>query len=111
MENISLEKLNEFYEETLSYVGLFVLDENDDEIDALIFEDFDCSVWTFLDIETLRPLYENNFISYEKMQESQKLKELYISIHNSAERDISQIKRSPKWLELFLLADKIKSMK
>jgi hypothetical protein len=103
-------ELMKFYLDTLSRCGLSVLDMDDEDIAYNIFEEFDIGAVTFLHENTLTELLNANLISKDVFDKSLMLRRKFFNLQNSDLRTIKAIKHNNKWIELFKLADEIKSM-
>lgn len=111
MEQIAPEALFELYRDTLDKCGFFLLNENDDVIGYKIFEDFDIGIHSFFHPESLKILLNNGFISMEKMIKSLQLREKVIEIQNLGEWELTSVRKSIRWKEVMMLADKLKTIK
>ncbi|CAM4428531.1 hypothetical protein L1N85_26795 [Paenibacillus alkaliterrae] len=74
IENISIEKLNELYVDTIRKCGMYLLSSDDWVIEYNIFEEFDTGVVSFLHSDSLQKLNDAALINDEIMHKSSTLR-------------------------------------
>lgn len=109
MEQITEQKLLEFYNDTLDKCGTFLLDEDDETIEYNVYEEFDIGVHSFFHKDSLQRLYDSGLISADKLKESTMLYNKVIDLQNTDEWDFEYFKTSEKWKEIMQLSDRIKA--
>lgn len=109
MEQITEQKLLEFYNDTLDKCGTFLLDEDDETIEYNIYEDFDIGIHSFFHIDSLQRLYDSGLISADKLNESISLYNKVINLQNTDEWSFDHFRTSVSWKEIMKLCDKIKA--
>jgi hypothetical protein len=110
VDEITVKKLMEFYLDTLTKSGLYLLNEDDDVIEYNIFEEFDIGVVSFFHIDNLKKLESSGLISKEVMDKSYKLREKVINLQQSEKWNIEGVRCAKEWREILELSDEIKSM-
>lgn len=110
METISIQELNELYNDTLQKANSNLLLQDDEWIEGELFEDFDVDVHSFLHENTLERLYKANFLNKEIKDLSFQLRAKAIELLQK-ERTAEFVRKSNEWRELFELADKIIKLK
>lgn len=109
MEQITEQKLLEFYNDTLDKCGTFLLDEDDETIEYNIYEEFDIGIHSFFHIDSLQRLYNSGLISADKLNESILLRNKVIELQSTVEWNFEHFKTSKNWKEIMKLSDKIKA--
>lgn len=110
MKKIDVQKLFEYYNDTLNKCGSFVLEMGDDEIAYNVFEEFDIGIHSFFYIDNLEILFNEGYISFLKKDKSLKLREKVIQLQDSDNWNMIDLKTSKKWLEIFHLCDELKEI-
>ncbi|KRE64164.1 hypothetical protein [Paenibacillus sp. Soil750] len=110
MENISIEKLNELYVETIKKCGTYLISSDDSVIGYNIFEEFDIGATSFLHIDNLQRLVEAGLISDEIMRKSSTLRIKVLALQQSDEWNINAVRHSSQWMKILELSDEINSM-
>ena len=111
MEKEELNKLFDFYTDTLNKCGIYLLNEDDETIEYNIFEEFDIGVVSALFPENTEQLCKAGLISENKKIKSQELRDKVMKLQNTEEWTIISVKNSAKWRDILLLSDEIKSIK
>ncbi len=109
MEQITEQKLLEFYNDTLDKCGTFLLDEDDETIEYNIYEDFDIGIHSFFHIASLQRLYDSGLISVDKLNESILLHNKVVDLQETDEWNFEYFRTSESWKEVMKLCDKIKA--
>jgi hypothetical protein len=110
MNDISANRLFEFYNETLDGCGVYLLNQDAETIGYNIFEVFDIGVISFLHKKSVVRLHEAGLISTLKMMKSLKLRELVFSIRDTEDWDLQKVNKSQRWFEIMKLSDEIKNL-
>lgn len=100
----------DYFNETFNCFGTFLLKQNDNDIEYLVFEEFITYVVSFLHKETLNPLLEAGLINKNVYDLSSKLREEVIKLDCGSLWNIESVKTSKTWYDLMVLSDTIKSM-
>jgi hypothetical protein len=111
MQNISLNKLFDLYNDTLCKCGIYLLNEEDEIINYNIFEEFDIGVISFLQEDSLQKLLDGKLINQLEFVNSLKLRYMVLNLQNSNEWNIKSLRTSTNWFKVMVLADKIKRFK
>ncbi len=107
MEETTLRERFELYNDTINKCGTYLLTTDDETIEYIIYEEFDIGIHSFLHIDNLKILFENGLISKGKMNKSLELREKVIQLQSSGEWGIEYLRKSKKWMEVFLLCDEL----
>lgn len=99
----------EMFKEVFDYVGSFVLEKDDDELQTIIFEDYDFYYPNLADFR-LNILYDSHYITDEMRHKAQEMRAFSEKMLNgNLRRSASVIRKSPEWRQIFLFADEIKA--
>ncbi len=109
MEIITPEMLMELFLDTLNRCGLFLLNEDDEEIGYSIFEEFDIGVISFLHDDSLSRLRNCGFINDEILRKSQELRRMVRELDGSDIWNVNSVRQSQQWFEIMELSDHIKN--
>lgn len=107
MEVMELNELYAIFCSAMSHCGTFLLNCNDEEIDYNIFEEFDGDCVSFLSDISLNSLLAGNYITKEIYNSAVELARLFRALESTSLWNTKAIKTNEKWLQVFLLADKI----
>ena len=107
---ISINKLMEFYVDTLEKCGENLLEMSDEDIKYNIFEEFDVGAISFLHDNTLSKLKEANLITEEISQKSSVLRSKFLLLQNTDLWNVVSVRNSENWNEILKLSDEIKSL-
>ncbi|CAM3610868.1 hypothetical protein PALU110988_30325 [Paenibacillus lupini] len=110
MMTITLEKLYEFYINTMKSCGTYLLSSNDSVIGYNIFEQFDIGAVSFLHRDNLQKLFEAGLINDEVMNKSLILRSEFLELQQSDEWNINAVRYSSVWRQILKLADEINSL-
>jgi len=110
MDNITIEKLNELFIDTLEKCSSRILQKDDDEIEYDLFEEFDIGMRSFLHEESLNRLLSENYINKEIMILSKKLRETALAIDED-KWNLEEAKTTKEWADIFYLSDRILEIK
>jgi hypothetical protein len=109
VKRISIDELMEWYEDTLQKIGMFLLDElNDEIIGYYIFEEVDIGLISFFYHDNLVRLHEAGYINEVIMEKSRVLRQKFIVIQDSEQWNVASVKTSIEWRNILMLADEIK---
>lgn len=108
--NISIDKLMDFYMDTLQKCGVYLLDMEDEDIEYNIFEEFDINVVSFLHQNTLSKLKDENLISEQIVEKSIELREKYLAMQNAETCNVESVRNNKEWRSILELSDNIKSL-
>ncbi|OPX42929.1 hypothetical protein CLHUN_32530 [Ruminiclostridium hungatei] len=108
--NISIDKLMDFYMDTLQKCGVYLLDMEDEDIEYNIFEEFDINVVSFLHQNTLSKLKDANLISEQIVEKSIELREKYLAMQNTEACNVESVRNNKEWRNILELSDNIKSL-
>jgi hypothetical protein len=107
---ISINKLMEFYVDTLEKCGTNLLKMSDEDIEYNIFEEFDVGAISFLHDDTLAKLKGANLLTEEISQKSSLLRNKFLLLQNTDLWNVDSVKISKNWSEILKLSDEIKSL-
>ncbi|MDQ2087479.1 hypothetical protein RBH29_13690 [Herbivorax sp. ANBcel31] len=107
---ISVEKLMEFYVDTLQKCGTNLLEMSDEDIEYNIFEEFDVGAISFLHDDTLSKLKKANLITEEISHKSSVLRSKFMFLQNTDLWNVSSVRNNKSWDEILKLSDEIKSL-
>lgn len=112
MDRMPVEEMYEWFLETFTNFGTFLLELDDEEVGWRVFEEFDTDAITVLYIDNLKYLLDNKKIDEKILDACLELREKYMLYENinSGISSVHDIKTNPKWRELLELADRIKAM-
>ena len=112
MDRMPVEEMYEWFLETFTNFGTFLLELDDEEVGCLVFEEFVSSAITFLYKDNLKYLLDNKKIDEKILDACLELREKFLLYEdgNSDIRSVHDVKTNPKWRELLELADRIKAM-
>ena len=110
MQLISYAQSYEFFLETLGHCGMFLLNEETENIEWHMFEEFDSESATFLHEHTLDRLLDSGYITAEVYPLCQLLRKKFRDLEETSLWNAEAIKSTPEWYEVLSLADKIKGL-
>ncbi len=100
----------ELYLDTIDKCGMFLLNSDDEVIEYNIFEEFDIGVNTFLHIDNLIRLKNEQLINEKVLEKSCLVRELVIKLQNGDKWNVNAVKYSDEWREILELTDEIKAL-
>lgn len=100
----------EYYVHTLNNLGLFLRECDTNEIEYLVFEEFDSDRVSFLHENTLNALLRAGLITNEIFELSLELAQRFRRLENTPYWNAHSVQTEDAWAELLALADKIKAM-
>lgn len=97
---------------TLNHCGTFLLELGDEDIEYCLFEEFSIDCTSFLHSKSLEALLANGMINNEIVDKCLMLREMYLSIEQKHPEmmNVESARKDEKWLDIFSLADNIRSM-
>jgi hypothetical protein len=110
MSEISLQKLNDLFVDTLQRATVKLLAQEDEEIEYELFEEFDAGIHSFLHENSLQKLEEAGFIDKEIKILSLELREKAIRLLEN-KREVEKIRFDTDWRQVLELSDKIRNLK
>ena len=109
MNEFTQDEIFDWFKSIFSYCGTFLLKMNDEDIMYYLFEELDSDATSCLHINTLQNLKNNGYIDEQTLLLCQTLREQYMELNAQKPWSVEEIRRDEKWLELFHLADAIKT--
>ncbi|OCA72293.1 hypothetical protein BBI01_09150 [Chryseobacterium artocarpi] len=103
-------KLYDYFLDTLSHCGTFILDSNKEDIEYQIFEEFDIGIISFLHENSLKQLLDSKFITFDVYNKCLLLRKQVLELQELDLWKIDLIKTNEKWRDVILLCDEIKDM-
>ena len=107
-KKIDTDTLYEYFKDTLSHCGLFLLGLPDEDIAWHLFEEFDTDSISFLHENTLNQLYETGKITADAVDMALALAHKFRKLEGTALWNIPCVRTDPLWMEIFILSDSIK---
>lgn len=104
---MEIKKLYDYFLDTLSHCGSFILSSNYDTINYEIFEEFDIGVITFLHKDSLNQLFDAEMITLDVYNKCYILREKVLELQNLGLWKIDLVKSNEKWREVIILCDEI----
>lgn len=103
-------KLYDYFLDTLSHCGIFILVSNKEDIEYQIFEEFDIGIISFLHENSLKQLLDSKFITFDVYNKCLLLRKKVLELQELDLWKIDLIKTNEKWRDVILLCDEIKDM-
>lgn len=110
MKQIDKKEQYKLFVNTLNECGEFLLHKKPQDIEYLLFEEFDGDCVSFLSKELLQSLLDSNMINKEIFDKSLTLAEKFRSLEGSEIWNTSAVISAPEWRDIFTLSDKIKNL-
>ncbi|HBI6856633.1 hypothetical protein [Listeria seeligeri] len=108
MKKLTLGEKFDWFIDTLEKSGMFILELPNEEIETFIFEDLIVGVTSFFSKNNLNELKANGFINDDIEKNAYLLREKVLIIDNTDLWNISSLRNSSEWLDIFKLADELK---
>lgn len=105
-----MQKLYDYFLDTLSHCGSFILDSNEKYIQYEIFEEFDIGVISFLHENSLKQLLDSKLITFDIYNKCLLLRKKILKLQELGLWKIDLIKTNEKWKEVIMLCDEVKNM-
>lgn len=109
MRTIAPKELYEYFIETFDFFGTHILSKSDEEVEYLIFEEFDSNVISFLHYNSLDVLLKHNYIDNDIYKLCLQFREQSMKLINEKLWNVNEVKTNYQWLELMKFADLIKT--
>lgn len=109
MKELTTEEKYEYFEETFNKFNTTLVNQSDDDIEYIIFEDIIDSVVSFLHPIVIDKLLDEKYINKEVYDLSCDFRKQFLELEEKTLANATEIKGSHEWLELMKLADVIKS--
>ena len=103
-----IQRMYEFFKDTLDHCGRFLLDLSDEDIEYYIFEEFDCDAVSFLHEKNLNLIRLSGRITQEIVDMSLELSRKFRSLEGTELWNVRAVRDSEKWLKVLELSDRIK---
>ena len=110
MNAITAKEQYEFFLDALNSCGTFLLQCPKEEIEYLLFEEFNTARISFLHENTLSALQRAGFINEEILQKSLKLAAMFAAMEDTPLWNVESVLSEKAWHEIFALADEIKEL-
>ncbi len=95
--------------DTLEKSGMFILKLSNEEIETFIFEDLIVGVTSFFSKNNLIELKENGLIDENIEEQAALFREKVLNLDNTSLWNISSVRQSSEWLDVFKLSDDMKN--
>jgi hypothetical protein len=109
MDEISVDRLYEFYLDTVGRCGSYLRQESEEEIGYQLFEEFDVGAWSFFHEDSLHRLRQAGYIDDEMVAISKEIRQRWCALDQKKPWNIGEIKTKKEWQELFELCDRLRS--
>ena len=110
MKRLTVFEQFEYYVHALNNLGLFLRKSDINEIEYLVFEEFDSDCVSFLHENTLNALLRAGLITNEIFELSLELAQRFRRLENTPYWNARSVQTEDAWAEILALADKIKAM-
>ena len=109
MEIVIILEQYEYFEETFIKFNTSLLEQSDDDIEYIIFEDIIENVVSFLHQIVIDKLLEEKYINQEVYDLTCGFRKQFLELEEKSLRSATEVRKSKEWLDLMKLADEIKS--
>ncbi|EFI83067.1 Uncharacterised protein [Listeria grayi] len=109
MEKLTLGGKFDWFMDTLEKSGMFILKLSNEEIETFIFEDLIVGVTSFFSKNNLIELKENGLIDENIEEQAALFREKVLNLDNTSLWNISSVRQSSEWLDVFKLSDDMKN--
>lgn len=110
MKRLTVFEQFEYYVHALNNLGLFLRKSDINEIEYLVFEEFDSDCVSFLHENTLNALLRAGLITNEIFELSLELAQRFRRLENTPYWNARSVQTEDAWAEILALADKIKTV-
>lgn len=101
-----IEKIHEIFD----YIGLHILDYDDEELECIIYEDYDCVISGFPNFQ-LEILLDSGYITEDIKHKVTEMRDLSEKMFGKGiERSATFVRNSPEWRRIIVLADQIRTL-
>lgn len=109
MKELTTKEQYEYFEETFNKFNITLLNQTDDDIEYIIFEDIINNVVSFLHTIVIDKLLDEKYINKEVYDLCCYFRKLFLELEENTSGGVTEIRKSKEWLDLMKLADLIKS--
>ena len=109
MKELKTKEQYEYFEETFNKFNTTLLNQSDDDIEYIIFEDIIDNVVSFLHTIVIDRLLEEKYINKEVYDLCCYFRKQFLELEEKSLRSATEVRESKDWLDLVKLADEIKS--
>lgn len=109
MKELTTKEQYEYFEETFNKFNTTILNQTDDDIEYIIFEDIIDNVISFLHTMVIDKLFDEKYINKEVYDLCCYFRKQFLELEEKSLRSATEVRKSKEWLELMQLADEIKS--
>ena len=109
MKELTTKEQYEYFKDTFNKFNTTILNQTDDDIEYIIFEDIIVNVISFLHTIVIDKLLEEKYINKEVYDLCCDFRKQFIELEEKSLRSATEVRKSKEWLELMQLADEIKS--
>lgn len=109
MKELTTKKQYEYFKETFYKFNTTLLNQSDDDIEYIIFEDIIDNVVSFLHPIVIDKLLEEKYINSEVYDLCYDFRKQFLELEENTSGGVTEVRESKEWLDLMKLADLIKS--
>ena len=109
MKELTTEEQYEYFEETFNKFNTTLLNQTDDDIEYVIFEDIIDNVISFFHPIVIDKLLEEKYINKEVYDLCCDFRKQFLELEEKTSVGVTEVRESKDWLDLMKLADEIKS--
>ena len=109
MKELTTKEQYEYFKETFYKFNTTLLNQTDDDIEYIIFEDIIDNVVSFLHTIVIDKLLDEKYINKEVYDLCCYFRKLFLELEEKSLRSATEVRESKNWLDLMKLADEIKS--
>ena len=109
MKELTTEEQYEYFEETFNKFNTTLLNQTDDDIEYVIFEDIIDNVVSFFHPIVIDKLLEEKYINKEVYDLCCDFRKQFLELEEKTSGGVTEVRESKDWLDLMKLADEIKS--
>lgn len=110
MKELTLSHRYDFFKDTLSHLGTFLLTDTQEEIEYRVFEEFDSDSTSFLHERNLRALLEVGLITAEIYEASLRLVAKFRALEGTALWNPEAVVSAETWRKVLELGDAVREM-
>ena len=105
MKELTTEEQYEYFKDTFNKFNTTLLNQSDDDIEYIIFEDIIDNVVSFLHTIVIDKLLEEKYINKEVYDLCYDFRKQFIELEENTSGGVTEISESQEWLDLMKLAD------
>ena len=109
MKELTTKEQYEYFEEAFNKFNITLLNQTDDDIEYIIFEDIIVNVISFLHTIVIDKLLDEKYINSEVYDLCCDFRKQFLELEEKSLRSATEVRKSKEWLDLMKLADEIKS--